>query len=321
MRIIRVDASRPKPETLRPAAEVLRSGGLVAFPTETVYGLGALAGDEAATARVFAAKGRPASDPLIVHVRPGWDLSAVFARVSPAMRLLMERHWPGPLTIVAEKHPAVVDLVTSGMPTVAVRAPSHPVAALLLDLVGAPVVAPSANRFSYVSPTTAEHVARDLGDEIDMLVDAGRTPIGIESTIVAVDGNTVTVLRRGSVVIDGAGDDIDAPPSASPGRLVVHYAPRSRTRLIEAGASAGEPGGSGVVVGYADSAPAPDGWGMVSLGDRADLEDVARRLYRVLREVDAAEPPTIAIELTGRPGLGAAIDDRIRRAAGGRYLR
>ncbi|MFP5333444.1 MAG: L-threonylcarbamoyladenylate synthase, partial [Acidimicrobiia bacterium] len=210
----------------------------------------------------------------------------------------------------------VPDVVTSGRRTVAVRAPSHPVARTLLDLVGEPIAAPSANRFSYVSHTTADHVAADLGDAIDVLVDGGATPVGIESTIVGVDGSRLILLRPGSVVVEGAVRAVEVAPSVAPGRLELHYSPSSPTAALPAG-SVLIVDGDGVVVGYDDSAPAPAGWRQVSLGDRGDLSAVASSLYRVLREVDAERPRRIVVEFTGLPGLGEAIDDRIRRAAGG----
>lgn len=316
MLTLTVDATEPNRQTLRQAADVLLAGGLVAFPTETVYGLGALAMDSAAAARIFEAKGRPADDPLIVHVRPEWDLSTVFAEVTEPIRRLADGHWPGALTIVGPKHSSVPDIVTSGLSTVAVRAPSHPVAAALLDLVGVPVAAPSANRFSYVSPTTAAHVASDLGEVIDVLVDGGPTPIGIESTIVRVDGDRLTLLRPGSVVIAGIESDSQAPSSIAPGRLDVHYSPATPTRALAARSQL-RAEGPGVFIGYADSGPCPDGWKFASLGDRRELESVARRLYEVLRAADAEQAPMIVVEFTGVDGLGAALDDRIRRAAGG----
>ena len=316
MRTIVVDPEQPDAEALRPAADALLSGGLVAFPTETVYGLGALALDRDAAAGIFRAKGRPADDPLICHVRPHWDLRQVLAEVTPAIADLIDRHWPGPLTIVAEKAAAVPDIVTSGRSTVAVRAPRHPVAQVLLDLVGQPIAAPSANRFSYVSPTTADHVAADLGDAIDLLVDAGPTPVGIESTIVRVDRDRFVLLRPGSVVVPGAVPDETAEPSESPGRLEVHYSPITPTTALTAGAQIREEGDTGVMVGYDDSQP-PSDWRFESLGDRGDLQSVARSLYATLRRVDASRPPRIVVEFTGLPGLGEAIDDRIRRAAGG----
>jgi L-threonylcarbamoyladenylate synthase len=320
MRVITVDPEYPDPEQLQPAAEALRAGRLVAFPTETVYGLGALAFDARAVARIFEAKGRPGDDPLIVHVRPGWDLAGVFEDVTPAIERLVSRHWPGPLTIVAPKSEAVPDIVTSGRSTVAVRAPSHPVAALLLDLVGEPIAAPSANRFSYVSPTSAAHVEADLGDAVDVIVDGGSTPVGIESTIVSVSGDNLTVLRRGAVEVDTVGMDTSSPADLAPGRLDTHYAPRAPTRLLEPRQPVPAGDAVGVVLGYDDSPPPPVGWRLVSLGARHDLEGVAHRLYAALRDIDATRPPLIAVELTGGRGMGEAIDDRLRRAAGGQRL-
>ena len=316
MRTITVDPHQPDIEALRPAADALLAGGLVAFPTETVYGLGALALDAKAVGRIFDAKGRPADDPLIVHVRPHWDLLGVYEAVDDSMRRLIDEYWPGPLTIVAEKAEAVPDVVTSGRTTVAVRAPSHPVAQAILDLVGQPIAAPSANPFSYVSPTTASHVATDLGDVIDVLVDGGPTPVGIESTIVRVHVGRVTVLRPGSVVVPGAEIDTSASPTSSPGRLDVHYSPTTPTRALAARTVLSAQG-EGVLIAYDDSAPAPGGWRRVSLGDRHDVNSIAHNLYRTLREVDGAAPSQIVIEFTGVPGVGEAVDDRIRRAAGG----
>jgi L-threonylcarbamoyladenylate synthase len=320
MRTIVVDPEHPEPDLLQPAADTIRAGGLVAFPTETVYGLGALALDAGAAAKIFAAKGRPSDDPLIVHVRPHWDLSLLFSEVSDAMKALTVEHWPGPLTVVGPKQSIVPDVVTAGRPTVAVRAPSHPVAVMLLDLVGAPIAAPSANRFSHISPTTAAHVAADLAETIDVLVDGGPTPIGIESTIVSVVDGEVVVLRPGTAQITGASYDMHSASSAAPGRMETHYAPRAPTRMIEAQAMIPEALDPGVFIGFDDSAPPPDGWRRVSLGDRRDAENVARNLYAVLRDVDRQQPPVIVIECTGLTGVGHAIDDRIRRAAGGQTV-
>ncbi len=320
MRTIVVDPEHPDIELLQPAADTIRAGGLVAFPTETVYGLGALALDPVAAAKIFTAKGRPSNDPLIVHVRPHWDLELLFANVSTVIRELVAEHWPGPLTVVGPKQSAVPDIVTAGRPTVAVRAPSHPVAVMLLDLVGEPIAAPSANRFSHVSPTTAAHVAADLGASIDVLVDGGPTPIGIESTIVTVVDGEVMVLRPGTVQIAGAEDAVDAESNAAPGRMETHYAPRSPTRLLEAEGRIPEDVDPGVFIGFDDSAPPPDGWRSVSLGDRQDVDNVARNLYAVLREVDRHHPPMIVVECTGLTGVGRAIDDRVRRSAGGQTV-
>ena len=320
MLTIAVDPSDPDPVALRPATEVLRGGGLVAFPTETVYGLGALALEPSAVQRIFDAKGRPSDDPLIVHVRPEWDLGLLFAEVTDTIRHLAAAHWPGPLTIVATKHASVPDVVTSGLSTVAVRAPSHPVAAMLLDLVGAPLAAPSANRFSYVSPTTAAHVAADLGEVIDVLVDGGSTPIGIESTIVLVEGDRLSLLRPGSIDLSHAAEGEALPESLSPGRLAVHYSPRTPTRSLAAGAVLAGVGPGGILIGYDDSHAPPAGWEVLSLGDRRDLTSVARAFYRLLRAADGRDPAMIVVEFTGEDALGRAIDDRIRRAAGGQSV-
>ena len=320
MRTIVVDPEHPDIDLLQPAADTIRAGGLVAFPTETVYGLGALALDPVAAARIFTAKGRPSDDPLIVHVRPHWHLELLLADLSSVIRDLVAEHWPGPLTVVGPKQPTVPDIVTAGRPTVAVRAPSHPVAVMLLDLVGEPIAAPSANRFSHVSPTTAAHVAADLADSIDVLVDAGPTPIGIESTIVTVVDGEVMVLRPGSVQIAGARYDAYATSSAAPGRMETHYAPRSPTRVLEAKGRIPESVDPGIFIGFDDSIPSPGGWRSVSLGDRQDVDNVARNLYAVLREVDHHGPPMIVIECTGLTGVGQAIDDRIRRSAGGQTV-
>ncbi len=320
MRTIVVDPERPDTELLQPAADAIRDGGLVAFPTETVYGLGALALDPVAAGRIFTAKGRPSEDPLIVHVRPHWDLELLFSNVSSVIRGLVAEHWPGPLTVVGPKQPAVPDIVTAGRPTVAVRAPSHPVAVMLLDLVGEPIAAPSANRFSHISPTTAAHVVADLGDNIDVLVDGGSTPIGIESTIVTVVDGELMILRPGSVQIAGARYDVHATSSAAPGRMETHYAPRSPTRVLEANGRIPEDALPGTFIGFDDSAPLPGGWRSVSLGARQDLDSVAHSLYSVLREVDRSSPAVIVIECTGLAGVGHAIDDRIRRSAGGQNV-
>lgn len=317
LRIV-VDPRDPDPALLTPAADALLAGSLVAFPTETVYGLGAAAFDRAAVGAVFAAKGRPIDDPLIVHIASPSSVGDVVAEVSPEMQALIERHWPGPLTIVARRSGAVPDVVTAGRDTVAVRCPDHPVAHLLLELAGVAVVAPSANRFSYVSPTTADHVVEDLGEAVDVVVDAGPTPVGIESTIVSVVGDRVSVLRRGAVEVD-ADFDAEAPSSLAPGRLTTHYSPRARTVAIAAHGDPAAAGPGGVHVGFDDSAAAP-GWRLVSLGKRDDLGAVARHLYATLRDVDALGPDLIVVELCGSGGLGEAIDDRLRRAAGGNVL-
>lgn len=321
----RIDPDRMDRSLIDAAGDTIRSGGLVAFPTETVYGLGALAIDLAAIQRLFDAKGRPADDPLIVHVRRGWALESVLAEVSPVVRALTERFWPGPLTIVGPRAASIPAVVTSGLDTVAVRAPAHPVADALLDAVGLPVAAPSANRFGHISPTTADHVLDDLDGRCDVVLDAGDATLGIESTVVAVTETGVVVLRHGALPVEELGVPVvDAPsrPSVSPGFHVRHYAPDSPMRVVEAGSHALLPTvASGVYLGFDDSVPhLPDTWRFFPLGSRDALEAVAVRLYRVLRTVDRLGADLIVAELTARPGLGRAIDDRLRKAASGRGL-
>lgn len=328
------------------AADVLRGGGLVAFPTETVYGLGALARSPEAVARIFAAKGRPSTDPLIVHVLADWPLDEVFDLADPGLvdglgngaddeltDELIAAHWPGPLTIVRDKHHSIPDIVTAGGSTVAVRAPAHPVAQALLAAVGEPIAAPSANRFSYISATTAAHVVADLGDAVDIVLDGGPATAGIESTVVRIDGDVLIVLRHGALGIDALTAALDrgvdvvvpAPDSAtdqSPGRLVRHYAPA--TTAVACPAATTPPDdldGPVCYVGYHDAMPAlPSEWTVRDLGSIEALDAVAAGLYTALRELDDGTFTTLVLQLTGRDGIGAAIDDRLRRSASGRVL-
>lgn len=337
-----VSATSPDPDVLARAGAVLRDGGLVAFPTETVYGLGANAFDEHAVARVFEAKGRPAHDPLIVHVHPSWPRTLVFREPSALLDALATRYWPGPLTLVAERAPTIGDRVTANGPRVAARAPAHPVALALLEHAGVPIAAPSANRFGYVSPTEARHVMDDLGEHCDIVLDGGRTTIGIESTVVAVEHDRLVVLRRGALTVETLRADFpgvevvvadrvaapEHPPHsddgadvlASPGLLERHYSPRARTvavpRAVAAQLATIDTTATGVVVSTSGHASAPAGWRTVFVGDGTDAS-VAHELYDVLRAVDGDEPDAIVVELTGGDGLGAAIDDRLRRAASG----
>lgn len=344
--LLPIDPDDLDPVAVARAGAALREGLLVAIPTETVYGLGANAWDEGAVRRVFAAKGRPADDPLIVHVHESWDLDRVFAGpTSEVVEALIDAFWPGPLTIVGPRAPEIAPSVTSGGPTVGVRAPAHPVARAVIAAADVPVAAPSANRFAYVSPTSAQHVLDDLGADIDLVVDAGRTTHGIESTVVAPRGGELVVLRHGAVTVDDLLDAVGhlvevtehatdtAEPSASPGRAVRHYAPATPTVAVAPGllrpdalpavapTEAGAP--AVAVLGYDDRPPTlPPGWRFVPLGPLADLPRVAFELYDVLRKIDAGgSTDLLLIELTGAPGLGIGIDDRITRAAAGHVAR
>jgi L-threonylcarbamoyladenylate synthase len=309
------------PEAVAEAAERLRGGGLVGFPTETVYGLGARADDPEAIARLFAAKGRPRFNPLIAHVT---DLAAAEALVdlAPEARRLAEAFWPGPLTLVAPRRPnaAVCDLAAAGLSTAAVRAPDHPLAQALLAATGAPVAAPSANPSGRVSPTEAAHVLEGLGDAIDGVLDGGPCPIGLESTIVAVTEGGARLLRPGGLPAEAIETALGAPllrgapegtsPEA-PGMLASHYAPGARLRL---GASAPLPGEAWLGFG-------PDPQGVAgparNLSPSGDLRAAAAALYRDLRALDAELGGRGVIAVASIPdhGLGAAINDRLRRAA------
>jgi L-threonylcarbamoyladenylate synthase len=321
---LRIDSDDIDPAAIAGAAGTLRSGGLVAFPTETVYGLGCLAEDPAAVRRVFEAKGRPADDPLIVHVAGHWALEGIVGDVPALFWSLVHRHWPGPLTLVVARGSRIPTVVTAGLDTVAVRAPAHPVAAALLESLGAPVAAPSANRFGHISPTNADHVLADLVGRCDMVLDGGDTALGIESTVVRVEVDHVVVLRHGALPVE----DLDVPlregvveRASSPGLASRHYSPDAAMVVMDPRRRAPLPEAGGVYLGYDETArQLPAGWQFVLLGSRSALPAVAARLYRVLRSIDESGPALIVAELTGRGGLGRAIDDRLVRAASGAVL-
>jgi L-threonylcarbamoyladenylate synthase len=310
------------------AAHCLRAGGLVAFPTETVYGLGADATNAAAIALLYQAKGRPAFNPLIAHVG---DLAAAreIGGFDAAALRLAEAFWPGPLTLVLPKtgHCAVADLATAGLDTVAIRIPAHPVARDILRVFGRPVVAPSANLSGHVSPTTAAHVHSDLEGRIDLIVDGGAVAVGVESTIVGIFDEP-TLLRPGGLpradierVLGRALKQLPADAESdsgqplAPGMLASHYAPSTRVRL---GAISIEPGeallafGSDAVSGI-DAAAA-----VMNLSARGDLAEAAANLFGYLRALDAKAARSIAVMPIPNDGLGEAINDRLRRAAVGR---
>lgn len=312
---------RATPEAIREAAEIIRRGGLVAFPTETVYGLGANALDATAASRIFEVKRRPAFDPLIVHVSGQGMLHEVASEVPAQARALMARFWPGPLTLVLPRRPTVPSIVTAGLPTVAVREPSHPVASELIRRAGVPIAAPSANPFGRLSPTRAEHVARYFGDALDLVLDGGPTPHGIESTIVSVLDGRAVVLRLGAVPVEeieavvGPVEvvrSVDRP--TAPGQLPSHYAPATPLRIarpeeISQDARRG--------AGYLAFRQVPeDGFAAVRvLSPRGDLREAAARLFDLLHELDALGLAAIYAEPVPEVGLGRAIMDRLRRAA------
>lgn len=299
------------------AARLLRAGGLVAFATETVYGLGADAASPQAVAKIYAAKGRPSFNPLIAHVT-GLDAALRQGRFSPEARRLAEAFWPGPLTLVVPFADGgdVCDLARAGLPTVALRAPAHPVAQALLAATGRPVAAPSANRSGRVSPVAADDVLADIGDRIDAVLDAGPTSVGLESTIVACLEGPPALLRPGGLArdrIEAVVGPLAAPVAGrveAPGMLASHYAPRARLRLDALDLRPDEIG-----LDFAGAmrarglAPARD------LSPSGDPVEAAARLYRSLRDLDATGAEAIAVAPIPAIGLGEAIADRLRRAA------
>ena len=311
------------------AAATLRDGGLVAFGTETVYGLGANALDTKAVARIFEAKNRPHFDPLIVHIADAKWLSKLAAEVSPLAEQLMEAFWPGPLTLVLPKTDLVPDMVMTSLPSVAVRMPSHPQARELLWKVDLPIAAPSANPFGQLSPTTARHVAATLGERIDLILDGGPCLVGVESTVLLMTESPPRLLRHGGVTqeqlekvigpvgtVSPTGDATDSEAALSPGMLAQHYAPRTPLSLIDdvnleelsrSGKRLGAISLSGVDAGSAfahEEILAPNG----------DLTTAAAEFFAALRRLDAGDLDQIVAWPFSEVGLGRALNDRLRRA-------
>ncbi len=310
----------PTPENLERAAQIIRSGGLVAFPTETVYGLGANALEATAVAKIFEAKKRPSFDPLIVHVADREMLPAVVREVPPLAERLFERFWPGPLTLVLPKSAEVPGLVTAGLPTVAVRMPAHPVALELIRRADLPVAAPSANPFGYLSPTRAEHVERMLGNRVDLILDGGRTAFGVESTIVLLAERPV-LLRYGAVTVEELKDVLgtlelrvgESEKPLVPGQLPQHYAPRTPIHIAPPEAIPPELRRR---VGYLAFQQVPKGFKVVKvLSPTGDLREAAAHLFEALHQLDRLGLEAIYAEPVPEMGLGRAIMDRLRRAA------
>lgn len=288
------------------ASSLVRSGEPVAVATETVYGLAADAANPAAVARIFEAKGRPAFNPLIVHV-PDLEAAERIGHFSDQARELARKHWPGPLTIVVplKQGSGIASLVTAGLSTIALRVPGHRAIRALLAAAGRPLAAPSANASGAISPTRAEHVKRSLGGRIALILDDGPCPGGIESTIVAATGGPLRLLRRGPIEVDaelGAGGAIEAP-----GQLERHYAPSKPLRL-----EALEAGPDEFHIGFGPVA------GDASLSPSGELGQAAARLFDLLHRADASAKPRIAVAPVPANGLGAAVNDRLRRASAGR---
>ena len=323
MSTVVVDPTHPEPQVIARAAAVIRAGELVAFPTETVYGLGASALDARAVARIYAAKGRPDYNPLIVHTLGVEQARALVREWPPLAEALARRFWPGPLTLVLPKLPIVPDLVTAGLPSVAVRAPAHPVARALLEAAEVPIAAPSANRFQGISPTTAAHVERSLGPDAALILDGGPTHVGIESTVVGLTEAQPILLRLGGLsaaAIEAVTGPLARPdaiersvPRASPGLDERHYAPRGELRVLARGElleGVREPR----PVGAMTFEPAPRGVDHALVLPR-DPMDYARLLYASLHTLDELGCKQILVEAVPDEPAWAAIADRLRRAA------
>lgn len=340
-------AGREDCEELQEASRILHAGGLVAFPTETVYGLGGNALDADASRKIYAAKGRPSDNPLIVHIAETEQVKEIAVHITEKAEQLMDVFWPGPLTLIFRKKELVPDSTTGGLKTVAVRMPSHPVAYELISRSGIMIAAPSANSSGRPSPTCAAHVREDLDGKIDMLIDGGACKYGIESTIVDMTGEVPTILRPGyitkemleevigPVAYDEALSDPSAPPKA-PGMKYTHYAPKGELTIVEAGDGASEQdviyrinqlaeerrqqGYRTGILATAKNAVNYRADEVLTLGEREDELMISANLYRCLREFDERGVDYIYSESFRSEGLGRAIMNRLLKAAGHRVL-
>ena len=341
-KLIKIDADDPNKEDMREAAEIIRSGGLVAFPTETVYGLGANALDPEASKRIYAAKGRPSDNPLIVHICRFEELLSIAKEVPPQAEKLADAFWPGPLTMIVWKNEKVPYETTGGMDTVAIRMPNHPVALALIDESGCMIAAPSANTSGRPSPTKAEHVIEDMDGKIEMIIDGGAVGIGVESTIVDVSGEIPTLLRPGAITIEMLREtlgqvDIDpvilGPVSGdikpkAPGMKYRHYAPKADMTLVEGDmdkvvayineqTKKAEAEGKKVgIICTEESQDMYQGGNLEVIGSREHEETVAHNLFAVLRDFDARKVNCIFSESFSKDQLGQAIMNRLCKAAG-----
>ncbi len=302
------------------AAEIIRSGGVVAFPTETVYGLGADAMNPMAVARIFELKERPLFDPLIVHIADMDQLKGLISLRDPRIYELAQAFWPGPLTMVLPKSDQVPEIVTAGLPTVGVRMPDHPIAQELIRKAGCPLAAPSANKFGKVSPTEPWHVRKHLPD-VDMILDGGKTRVGIESTVIALRPDGFQLLRPGAVTRDDLDrilpESFDIPMMAdpeSPGMLASHYSPSKPFFLYTPELLSNiEPSETGFI-GYKGALPAEFGEVLI-LSPDGDLKEYATRIFGAMHQMEASDVKAIVVEPVPKKGIGVAIMDRLQKAA------
>lgn len=311
------------PAAIERAAEVIRKGGLVAFPTETVYGLGADVGNPLAVARIFEVKARPRIDPVIVHVRDARSAHD-YGIIPESAGRLMREFWPGPLTLVVPKRDSVPPIVTAGLDTVAIRVPAHPAALDLIRASGRAIAAPSANPFGYVSPTEARHVAEQLAGSIDLILDGGTCDVGVESTILSLLDDTPRLLRAGGVAVEDLERLIgrkvefatdEAVPPLSPGRMKKHYATRTRLEIAEEGLERLRPGERTGLLSFGTPEKAGPYAAIEVLSASRDLREAAARLFSSLRRLDSLNLDRIIARPVPEQGLGIAIMDRLRRCA------
>ncbi|MBD3426764.1 MAG: threonylcarbamoyl-AMP synthase [Candidatus Omnitrophica bacterium] len=334
-RVLKIDPRKIDLSLIKEAARVITGRGLVAFPTETVYGLGANALDPDAVTGIFEAKRRPLDDPLIVHISRMEEVHELSGEIPARAEKLLGRFWPGPLTVVLRKSEKVPDIVTTGLETVAIRMPSNPIARKLIEVAAVPIAAPSANLFGRPSPTSASHVIEDLRGRIDLVLDGGKTDIGVESTVVEFMEDEVLLLRPGGIDLEdirdvlgdtevtvGAGDE-----ESTPGKYPQHYSPRAAVRVVEPGSrqldralealSRARSGGKRVgVMALAEHAGDFGPFDVKVLGPRDEPRVCASRLFHILREFDAEKVDVIVAEGISEKGLGRAVMNRLRKAAG-----
>jgi len=312
----------PTDENLLRAVSVLKSGGVISFPTETVYGLGADAFNPKAVACIFEVKKRPFFDPLIVHIASLEQINMLVSDVPASMNRLAERFWPGPLTLIFKKKESVPDIVTAGLDTVAVRMPSHPVARRLIELLGSPIAAPSANRFGSISPTEAIHVREQLGNSVDMIIDGGPCEIGIESTIIKINGDSAELLRPGGVPLELLSEELAAihvidqtSMVEAPGQLPYHYSPVTPVKLVNRISSDDiEHANYAFLFFKKPELPIDDRRAFI-LSQSGDLREAATNLFSALHRLDKIGADVILAEHVPGHGLGRAIMDRLLKAS------
>ena len=345
-RIFNIDPANPDFEAITQAGDVIRKGGLVAFPTETVYGLGANALDSEALNRIYLAKARPSSDPIIAHISDDSQLNTLAIDIPKITYRLSRFFWPGALTFVLKRAPDVPDNIATGLDTIAIRMPSHPIARALIQSAGVPIAAPSANTFTRPSATTANHVLEDLNGRVDIILDGGATTIGLESTVVDLTQGEPIVLRPGGITMEHLREIVqdiqlsprylkmdNQPASGSPGQMIKHYSPNAEIMLFtgetdtviahmqktacnlkEIGKRVGVLGADEDYRYFADDAD------VKTLGSRDDLEAISHSLFAGMRMLDGLQVDVILVRDFGRKGLGAALWDRLLRAAEGKVI-